>query len=267
MKTKHANEVEDKIMSKIQGLMNMTVENGCSVEEAATALAILQELLTKYGLEMSQVIKDKGEEKRTDRVGQGERKDYGVKSKGRSQSWISYISYGVGKLCYVRSYTYKGEVYFLGDKFDVAVAEATMLWLIDQAHQRAKYVWKNRIEFGVDHLSYLPFENGFLAGFGSGVYEKILEMVHARAKEPQVAGLVVDKDVLIEEWFREKYPHMYNKVETVEKVEEKPKRKRNYVPKPRRPKVDRRKGHDQSAFWIGVDQGKETQVYKSEEIN
>lgn len=46
----------ENVLRKIAGLLAMTVENGCSEEEATTAAQKAQSLLTQYKLEMSEVV-------------------------------------------------------------------------------------------------------------------------------------------------------------------------------------------------------------------
>ena len=49
------NQNLDAVFSRVQALLNMTVENGCTPNEAANAARAVEAILTKYNLEMRDV--------------------------------------------------------------------------------------------------------------------------------------------------------------------------------------------------------------------
>lgn len=51
----------EALLNRITALLDKTEENGCTVEEAASAAAKVQELLLKYNLDMAEIIRVKGQ--------------------------------------------------------------------------------------------------------------------------------------------------------------------------------------------------------------
>lgn len=51
----------EALLNRITALLEKTVDNGCTVEEAAAAAAKVQDLLLKYNLDMAEIIRAKGQ--------------------------------------------------------------------------------------------------------------------------------------------------------------------------------------------------------------
>jgi hypothetical protein len=109
------------MIEKIQKLLSMTTENGCTPSEAANAALLAEKLLTQHKLSMSDVLKDSfknGEVKAVQ--GTGHVKD------NISTAWANGIALGVGKLCYCKTFGVKAGFAFVGFADDVRVASALM---------------------------------------------------------------------------------------------------------------------------------------------
>lgn len=238
----------DAVYSRIRALLNMTVENGCTPNEAANAARAVEAILTKYNLEMRDV-KTKGDD--APRAGVKEAThSYQHHARGRSFHWVLTMANAVGKLYYSEYFWYTShKIKWIGKPHNTAIAEQVLQWLTTQGMTRVKYEWKTYRHTKYAHLSYLPFEGAFLKGFGRGVYESVMDRVRSRASDTQTAGLVVDEGAAIDAYLRETYPTMFV-----------PKKTRARGRKPRETRTDA------AAYSSGYEQGRSAQMSPQKEV-
>lgn len=111
----------EDIHRKIQALLEKTLSNGATQEEAELAASKAAELATKYGLELR-----KAELKQSIT-----HKNKKVSSNRSQRKWQTYLAGGVGKVCfcYVIRDEIREEVIFVGTKTEIELAEKLLEFL------------------------------------------------------------------------------------------------------------------------------------------
>ena len=216
----HKLTTTNHIVEKIQNLLNKTVANGASEEEAQTAATIAHNLMLKHNIE----LQEKNEE-----LGYTVRYLGGIT--GRIQGYMSELSnllskYYFVEIIWVTSYDPRSkkkghELEISGTEDNVEVAD----YVYDFISRAAVGSWEKKMadpSFKLNlHKEYArSFGSGyapqsiqgyttsarsnFLIGFVRGFKE---QLKLAEAKEQQ-AGLVLRKDHLLEEFYHARHPHI-----------------------------------------------------------
>lgn len=226
-------EVSQAVIDQIQSLLNMTEERGCTENEASNAANLVQKLLLKHNLEMSQVQAsgDKGQKADVGHV------DI---SMGRQRStdyeWCLRLASAVAKACTCRFLWSKHDqaLTFVGSATDVKVATELYRFLADQiVILSVKATWgipdllpgqptKTLTAYGVSFLGpkgwNWPTKRGtidpnyrrsFVVGCTARVAARLEEQVAEARKELDLAGqvtaLVAVKDGLINSYVKQTF--------------------------------------------------------------
>lgn len=152
-----------KTKERIAKLLNMTVENGCSEDEAANAMRMAAGLATKIGIELDAVRpagapKPKIVEKRKYTL---------MKVYESFCAEAAAVLYGVD--CYAPNYGKHGW-WFTGREENVELAEQTMLWLVQQVEQ----LYKQALPRGLSKRDRANFRRSFKDACGERLYQRAL---------------------------------------------------------------------------------------------
>lgn len=152
-----------KTKERIAKLLNMTVENGCSEDEAANAMRMAAGLATKIGIELDAVRpagapKPKIVEKRKYTL---------MKVYESFCAEAAAVLYGVD--CYAPNYGKHGW-WFTGREENVELAEQTMLWLVHQVEQ----LYKQALPRGLSKRDRANFRGSFKDACGERLYQRAL---------------------------------------------------------------------------------------------
>lgn len=163
----------DGIIEKIQKLLAMTTENGCTESEAANAALLASKLLVQHKLEMSDVLKASFAKGEVEAVsGSGKVKD------NVSTAWAIGIAKRVAKLSFCQVFGVPSGFEFVGFADDVQVATALMdhfmLYGAAVMNQARDMDWATfkKAKPGVRYQG-IKFRGEFLTGFGMSVSTRL----------------------------------------------------------------------------------------------
>jgi hypothetical protein len=171
--------MESKIIEKIQKLLSMTTENGCTEAEAAEAASLVQRLLLQNGLDMSSIPSDKKEKNRV--IGTC----HDTEKAHRTKDWQELLANSVASaMCcrlIIRSYKSNdrhGWV-FLGKENDSKAASILFSYLISQFYLIATEAWlqayKNRGKIVNGVLQPNKIGRGFFPSYLMGMTVRVSE--------------------------------------------------------------------------------------------
>lgn len=208
--TEHSAGPDPAIITRIQNLLKMTEENGCTENEAAVALQHAYRLMQKHNLEMADV------ETTSRHYVTEEEADPGLDF-GRPQAWAPPIAsalarlYGLVVISRGRPYGRKSVV-FIGEPTNAKTASVQFLWIIEQAKRLVKARWDAQPRR--DGSGYTLFENSYFVGFKEGIIYQIALLI--REREARTAGeddkrmtaIVAVRNQEAEEYMKEQYPDL-----------------------------------------------------------
>lgn len=125
---------KDSILNKIQKLLNMTTERGCTQPEAENAAAQVQRLLFKYKLSMAEVEAADPDEKQVNHITEQSQFTGIKKNEGR---WRSTLAHKVARYNFCNCLqSHRGlSVYFIGTETDIEVVKELYFWIIEQLEE------------------------------------------------------------------------------------------------------------------------------------
>lgn len=136
----------DKILEKIRKLLNITTANGATPEEAANAAARAQEIMVKYAIEESELIKSG--QKADEKV---ETKPIGLKGQ-RINRWKALLAYVFAPSFFCRSFfTPGGDIWVVGRATDREILIATWECLVYEIQKMAAAEWEKQKRFTEVH--------------------------------------------------------------------------------------------------------------------
>jgi len=155
-----------KTKTRIAKLLKMTVENGCSEDEAANAMRMAAGLAVKIGIELDAVRpagapKPKIVEKRKYTM---------MKVYESFCAEAAAVLYGVD--CYAPNYGKHGW-WFTGREENVELAEQTMLWLVQQVEQ----LYKQTLPRGLSKRDRANFRGSFKDACGKRIYHRSVRLM------------------------------------------------------------------------------------------
>jgi hypothetical protein len=178
-------------LGRIRALLNKTVENGCTEEEAFAAAAKAGELMDRYGIESSEM--EIREEVCTVGVHGAER------SKAHESRWVAVA---IARYCDCRVWhvTGTGQIRFFGLPADVEVA--TYLMRVVQGAMDRGY---REFRKSPGYLGLSGDRNTFMDAMANRVSARLLEMHKARHTETMVTTtgtslVLVKTAVVTEQW-------------------------------------------------------------------
>lgn len=205
-------QVPERILERIQAMLNMTVMRGCTEAEALNAATRAQAMLFKYHLQLSQVQNaEVGDKKGTvskDMFKAGER--------GEPMEWKHNLAFAVAQYNFGRALVSSNYVWFIGTPQDIQVIKELYFWLIEQAKVLADYAMKTsyreakreaaRENRYVNHRTY---RNCFYLGFESKVASRLWEQWRVlRDETEQSKALVVVTGEELETYIHETFPKL-----------------------------------------------------------
>jgi hypothetical protein len=132
----------EQVLDIVKKLLNMTVEKGCSEQEATIAMEKAQDLLFKYDLEMADVINFTPEQKDANRiVGKDWNDDTRVKfgqKYGQPVEWMIELGFTIGRWSFCKALASSYAVTFIGRKADVEVLKEMFSWIREQCERIAQ---------------------------------------------------------------------------------------------------------------------------------
>lgn len=156
----------EAILSKVQALMNKTVANGCTQEEAAAAAALAQSILFKHNLSMAQAKGFKKEEAESIR-----KHTTGVRGAKVSYRWRKQLTNFIANYNWCSVISDEGDaqrIWIIGKSSNVAVVEYLAEVVGDEIHRLAQRAADSR-------KYYLSFCQGAIAA--------IVKRLHTQQKE------------------------------------------------------------------------------------
>jgi hypothetical protein len=182
----------ENVMTKIRKALALA-NDGASDHECETALLMAQRLMTKYGIDMSEV-----ESQDTDEQGK-EVVHENVTERGRTPYWKKALSNVIADNFRCYNYTRTGggksRIVFLGTKEDVALAKELFDFAVNVLEKSVrKYLREQRRERGDDFNS-TGVRNDYIIGFIDGLRAKFKEQVEELCLTPM---LVKDNEVIAE---------------------------------------------------------------------
>lgn len=201
----------DKVFQLIENLLNKTEDRGASPDEAAAAANKVQELLTRYNLELADlhVAANNGPAPGPDIT-----KEWVDISDTpiwyREKNWRRSLVVSVARYNYCKALQSDRSMVIIGTKDNIAVVRELSLWLIDQLDEMAriatkayakkmgKWVWK-AYQTGDHPYSYrASYLEGAVATIRGRLYSKQKEM----EGETDVKALVVRHESYIDDFIK-----------------------------------------------------------------
>lgn len=175
-----------KTKDRIAKLLNMTVANGCSEDEAANAMRMAAGLATKIGIELDAVRpagapKPKIVEKRKYTV---------MKVYESFCSEAAAVLYGVD--CYAPNYGKNG-YWFTGREENVELAEQTMVWLVAQVEQ----LYKQALPRGLSKRDRANFRGSFKDACGERIYHRAFRLMRDMKTNQAAAQEATGQNALV----------------------------------------------------------------------
>jgi hypothetical protein len=208
--------VDEKLISKIKGLLDTSTERGASEAEAATAARLVEGILTKHGLDLDDVRRECG------KLDDGSQCDaFGVPiGEGTNEElyWLITLAHNVGNLCFCRSLVIRdgppdkqATIAFVGIPIDREAAANLFIWLANRGRTLALAEWEKTQApvqpvqiFGNGYTSIIfttfgcgfnrdkdLFMRSFLVGYASRIGVSVQQRVTQRTEEVKISDLAV----------------------------------------------------------------------------
>lgn len=175
-----------KTKARIAKLLNMTVENGCSEDEAANAMRMAAGLAVKIGIELDAVRpagapKPKIVEKRKYTM---------MKVYESFCAEAAAALYGVD--CYAPNYGKHGW-WFTGREENIELAEQTMIWLVEQVER----LYKQALPRGLSKRDRANFRGSFKDACGERIYHRALRLMRDMKTNQAAAQEATGQNALV----------------------------------------------------------------------
>lgn len=175
-----------KAKERIVKLLNMTVENGCSEDEAENAMRMAAGLAARVGISLEAVrpageAKPKINEKRIYRV---------MKVYESFCAEAAAVLYGVD--CYAPNYGKNG-FWFTGREENIELAEQTQLWLVSQVEQ----LYKQALPRGLSKRDRAEFRGSFKDACAERIYSRARELIRKMKTDQAAAQEATGSNALV----------------------------------------------------------------------
>jgi len=180
--------VSESLLKKVQGLLSKTVDNGCSVAEAATAAALAQKLITEHRLSMADLDDSETEEIEHTTV-------EGFAS-ARTSTWKNTVASGIAKANDCRLYIHTSHSFggkrkriykIVGRNSDIEIVNYMFTTVSREIERLCK------IEMAVQNGHGKTWANSFKNGAASAVVTK-LQAARQEAKDAGSSTAIVRLD-------------------------------------------------------------------------
>lgn len=171
-----------KMLDKVKAILAKTMSNGCTEEEAMTALTKAREMMAAYDISEDELNVDKSEKANIYRSNAND--PYDIKKN---------LAVGIGKFTRCKAWKEKTTICFCGLESDAIFAE----WLLNTLQRfvmRALRAYQaDRMKKKIPTSTYTSAS--FVAGCASRIAEKLKELTPV---EPVGKGLVISRHALID---------------------------------------------------------------------
>lgn len=196
-------QVEDRIIEKLQALLRLARDAGATEAEASLALERAHALLLKHGLEMADVEEN----------GSGPSAVFEDAWDGLlGQQWIAVLVNAVGRhhYCRVIRSLHTGKLIVIGRKVNVRFTYELSMWLIRQVSNLASADWAAREWTGeAKGLREKEWRQSFIYGVLNRLDERLKEQkASEEGLRSDVRALVVRYDDENRDFVSEHYPNL-----------------------------------------------------------
>jgi len=193
----------DKILDRVRALLSMTIENGCSENEAMVAASKAAKLMQDYDFTFSDVSRLKDE-----RIGQAS-KPFSATNKSRAMHAAGfYAAVAVGNFFDCKVWRDGTEIVFFGLKNDVDLAQA-MLGMIRVAmdSELSTFLAAELARGTSEHR--MSLSASFCRGMGQRVSQRLGRLKFKRTAANRATGkdLVVLKGAIVTEAYAKAFPN------------------------------------------------------------
>lgn len=171
---------------RISKLLNMTVENGCSEDEAANAMRMAAGLAAQIGIALESMrpvgeVKPKVKEKQNFTQ---------MKVYESFCAEAAAVLYGVS--CYAPNYGKQG-YWFTGREENIELAEQTMIWLVQQVEQ----LYKRALPRGLSKRDRANFRGSFKDACGERLYDRAVSLMREMKRDEKTAQAATGSTALV----------------------------------------------------------------------
>lgn len=184
-------EAEDKIKKardRIAKLMNMTVENGCTEDEAASAMAMAAGIAAQLGIELDQVqaaTADSKPRKMTEKY-KGEELKVQEAFCGEAAASLYGVEFNAPNLG-------KHGYWFIGREENIELAQTTMLWLIRQV----ELLYKQHLPKGMTQKARAEFRATFKQACAQRVKQRAWQLMRDMSRDDVSAQAATGQNALV----------------------------------------------------------------------
>ena len=176
----------DSVKAKIAKLLNMTVENGCSEDEAANAMRMAAGIAARAGIELASCMTpEQAKQKATIKRTFAEMKVYESMA-----AEAAACLYGVE--CNAPNYGKNG-YWFVGRQDNIDLAEQTMLWLV----QQIETLYKQHLPKGLDKRTRAEYRKSFKDACALRVWQRADALVKDMQHNEQAAQNATGQNALV----------------------------------------------------------------------
>lgn len=179
-------EQHEVIRERIRKLLNMTVERGCTEDEADTAMRMASGLAAKIGIELDELRPAGSPKPKITQKSQYKK----MKVYEAYCAHAAAILYGVQ--CVAPNFGKHG-FWFTGRESNIELAEQTMLWLVRQVD----LLYKEALPKGLTQKARSEFRASFKDACASRVYIRAQDMRHEMETNEQAAQEATGKNALV----------------------------------------------------------------------
>lgn len=183
------NDIREKIKTKIQALLNKTVENGCTEQEAYLAAFAVGKLMTEYDLSYKDIRKEINEEQ----FGVLSRQIFFPKGVNKTSHPIVYVVSAIAAFFDCQSWRQGNFIIFFGEKSDCENAHSMLTMLKIAIDQDTKSYMKKQTSC----LHGKTVRTSFSMGMCSRLNTRLLDMKKERVQNEQQAKPNVSSNALV----------------------------------------------------------------------
>lgn len=180
-------EVE-KAKVRLRKLLNMTVENGCSEDEAESAMRMAAGLATRLGIELDSVREGEQTAAQRKAVKKTMSADFKIHQVMAAQAAAEL--YGCELFLYNQG---RGGLFFIGREENVELAEQTMLWLMKQV----ELLYKEYLPRGLTQRDRAEYRKTFKAACAQRMLNRAYDMMRKMRTNSAAAQEATGQNALV----------------------------------------------------------------------
>lgn len=175
------------IHDRILKLLNMTEENGCTEDEAETALRMAAGLMARHGINEDQINARAGQSKRS-----ATRKRYS----SRLQNHQVILAQAAAVIYGCEVWTYSGGKFgieFVGRQENIDLAQDTMFWLIRQVD----FIYKAALPKGLSQHDRKKYRDSFKDHCALRVHQRAISLIEELKANEQTAHAATGSTAIV----------------------------------------------------------------------